>query len=303
MRIWDVDNPIKSPASHSQGGAVRSLVYSPNGNYLVGAGDGKEIYIYNGKIRENTPFTLAKDLSNVRTLVFNPADPRLVAVGYANGAIKVWNIASSANSPFAELMGHGEISYLAYSPDGQWLVSAGQDMAVRLWDVSDLENQSGQRSMLLKIFNGDISAMAFSAGGRWLAVGTSDNEVQLWDFRQGFGSLDPINLGKSYDSYRSALFSPDGQWMAARKEDGDNLSLFLWKVDDFASGKREPVAQAKNTDQGGFSPNAFSPDGKLFAIGTKTGNTATVNVYDLTKPESCPQSAGKGHGRVGLCWL
>ncbi len=291
VRIWDVDAPTRGPAAHSQDGPVRMLAYSPSGAYLVGAGDTKEIYVYNVKIRENRPFTLARDLSNVKAIAFNPADPRLVAVGYANGAIKIWNIASNSNRPVSEIDAQSEINHLAFSPDGLWMASAAKDMSVRLWDMSNFENGPAVRSKVFKVFIGEISALSFSSNGRWLAVGTSDHEVQMWDFRLGYGSMDPISFGKGDDVYRNALFSPDGKWMAVRKkEKDDSITLLLWNTDEFMGGNRQPQLELRKMAALGFGPSAFSPDSKTLALGFLEGGVAQVRLYNLDDPKAAPRS-------------
>ncbi len=297
IRVWDVDNPLKGPASQAQDGAVQLLIYSPDGKRLVGAGKTKEIYVYKANTREEKPYTLARDLSNVTALAFNPIDPRFLAVGHANGAIKIWNVGSPSNRPLIEFSGSmNEISHLSFSPDGQWLVSASMDMAVRLWDASNMKNGVMGDANQLKVFAGEITALSFSPTGRWLVVGTDQAEIRLWDLRLGFESLDPVNFGKSGESFRGPLFSRDGKWMAARKIENDrSMTLFLWNVDTFVSGDRQPLLQLAKI----ASTNVdFSPDGKNLVVGMMNRNAVEIKLYDLNNPSAEPRSLESGSGAL-----
>jgi WD40 repeat protein len=111
------------------------------------------------------------------TIVFSP-DGKLVAVagGAKQPVITVWDVAS--NKLLRQLEGHkGSVYNVAFSADGRFLVSAGQeDRTVRLWDVF-----TGRALGKCEGHQGAVYAAAISPDGKFLASGSADGTILLWD--------------------------------------------------------------------------------------------------------------------------
>jgi WD40 repeat protein len=68
---------------------------------------------------------------------------------------------------------------LAFSPDGERLLSAGADGAGRVWDLA-----SGEEVLTLEGHSGSVEAAAFGPDGT-IATGGSDGTLRLWDAATG----------------------------------------------------------------------------------------------------------------------
>ena len=84
---------------------------------------------------------------------------------------------------------HGDaVLGLAYSPDGDALVSAGADRTIKIWDAATL---AGKR--LLEPQPDWVLGLALSGDGHWLAAGRYDGTLGLYSLANG-GAGELFNL-------------------------------------------------------------------------------------------------------------
>ncbi|WP_298821324.1 serine/threonine protein kinase [Chloroflexus sp.] len=182
------------------------------------------------------------------------------------------------------LTGHtGDVSSLAFSPDGAILASGAQDdPIVRLWDV-----RNGRELAQLRGHDDWIRSLAFSPDGRLLASGSADRTVRIWDVDR---RETLVILRGHTDFLGNIAFSPDGQRLASASRDG---TARLW---DVVSGRQidtfrfsAPVDPTSNTPFW-LTGIAFSPDGRQIAVGSIDGN-----IYLLDATSGNVQHELRGH--------
>ena len=119
----------------------------------------------------------------------------------------------------------GAIRGMAINADGQFLVTAGEDSRLRLWQPLRLQE--------IKTFLSDFGAvdhLALAPGGKWAAtcatrLTTSEMGVQLWDLSTG---AERRRLRGPAENIRCVAISPDGMGIAAGAN--DNM-VWVWSTD------------------------------------------------------------------------
>jgi WD40 repeat protein len=160
------------------------------------------------------------------------------------------------------LKGHrdsGQVSGVAFSPDGSRLVSASHDGTVKVWDAA-----TGQT---LATFPGvgPIHSAALSPDGTQLATGGHE-VVKVREVETG---RELLSLQGHTGEVWNVAFSPDGKRLASTGTDGTTR---IWNT---ATGWEERSFKAAG---GRWDCLAVSPDGARIAVADQA---RTVKIWDL----------------------
>ncbi|MCB0033228.1 MAG: hypothetical protein KDE51_04390, partial [Anaerolineales bacterium] len=195
----------------SYAGPIRDIDISPQGQYVaVATGDGVLVW-------DTSTLTQIAELQREEnppeaTLAFS-GDNTSLAVGYADGLIIVWDVASGA--PLYELAGHKQqITDMEFSRDGRLLASGSLDRTAIIWDIRLREPYVEP----ITGHSGIVWAVAFHPDSTRLATGSADGTIEVWNTSSGLKN-------------RNTLRNPSGEWITSLDYNNDGLLL--------ASGTRD----------------------------------------------------------------
>ena len=90
------------------------------------------------------------------------------------------------NIKIAIPQGHtGQINAIEYSQDDRYIVTAGRDTKIKIWN-----SQNGNLIYSIDAHNDIIQALNFSSDGNKIITASSDSTLKIWDIKTGL--LDTI---------------------------------------------------------------------------------------------------------------
>lgn len=170
-----------------------------------------------------------------------------MATGGQDGTAYVWNVATGKE--ISRLEHEDAVTTVAFSPDGQWVMSGSRDGTARVWSP-----ESGTGKVVARILHADIvKAVAFGPEcaslpdtpelecERYVASGSQDGAVWVWSFTpedsSASSSGETAVTGKEVtriehqDEVWAMAFSADGQWVASASPNG-TVRMSLWRPQD-----------------------------------------------------------------------
>ena len=198
--------------------------------------------------------TLFRHGSSVRTVAYSPVNPFLVASAGDSGEIKLWNL---QNGTVATL-GHHEdtVNSIAFSPDGTFLASGGDDYVLKLWNVN-AKHHIATREHTTDRTRSQVKAVTFSPNGKMIATG--GRHAKLWDVY----TRNEIVTFKHHDWVWAVAFSSDGKRLAT----GDNSGqVNVWDL------QSQQVVTQLHADSNTVYTVQFSPNNQILAAAGYEGN-------------------------------
>jgi len=312
IRLWD--QRLSNEAIHFRGDTqcIYTLAFSPDGRHLAFAGHdgrirlwssngGQELLVINGAVQ-------------VEVVALGEGSGQLLACAGQNGAVgevHVWDL--DANEIKHTFRDHKHnIHALCFSPPGgegqgvrggRWLASGGEDMVIRVYDLS----HPASAPLTLSGHSGRVLGLAFHPEKHILASASDDDTIRLWDIKPPHPFPSPpggegqevrggrlLHVLKGHEnSVLSVAFSPNGQYLASGSFD-KTVRIWEWELG---------TSFALTGHSGSTNMVAFSPDGRQVA---SASTDKSIRIWSLSFPSGEGAQVMKLEGSPGpvyaLAW-
>lgn len=246
LRYWTTGRLIGTFAAHR--GRVRAIAFSPDERWLATAADDRDVRVWD-LAGGHCVLVLRGHRDRVYSVAWDAGSGLLASVG-SDGAALVWDVthlqrhsalprdgdpadgsgeAHVHTKPRHVLRrGTGRLWSVAIDPAGRLLATAGDDLAVRLWDL-----RTGRHVTTLLGHTRRVWSVDFSPGGDALVSSGDDGTAVIWDLGalaggdggDGNGGTDPSGVsdasgpagvaGVNAARPRATLIGTDSGWIAA----------------------------------------------------------------------------------------
>ena len=277
VQIWSMTDGRPYFMLEERGKSFCACTFSPDGTQvLAGSTDGR-VYAWrfeDFKLQLSMPvvsgnvhsFTWAQ---GGRTCLIGGQYGRLCQFRPADGTV------------IRDFIGHtGDVLTAAYL-GGESCVSAGNDNAIRIWNLG-----TGLETRGFDGHNESVYCVAISPDGRFVASGGWDNTVKLWDSRTGL----LLRTMRGHRQNIGALeFSPDGRMLASAEatlgwqRSGSKFAVRIW---DVLEGTQLGTIDAVSYAIYGLM---FTPDGKRLLTG---GTTKVLELWDIETAKQVSRFTG-----------
>ena len=176
----------------------------------------------------------------------------------------------------------GSVFSVAWSPNGEYIVSGGEDMIAIVWD-----SVTGSPWLTYDGHDNSVLSVDWDPNNNRIVSSSSDRKVIVWDPTTG-GNLSSYLVHS--DAVKNVAWSPDGRRVATASQDH---TARIW---DLSSNTTESTFMQHNDIVNSVS---WSPDGSRIVSG---GNDNRIRIWDPSNGTELTVLTGHGDSVMSVAW-
>jgi WD40 repeat protein len=265
LRMWDVQtgSMLWEYQLDSNLMCTAGVKFSSNGNWLAALEEMGYLLMFD--LSSGTPsltYTVNTGTSGAFAVDFSPAGDKVVT-GCTNNKMIIYDV--TTGSQLHNVSAHlGYVFCVAWSHDGQFIATGGQDNTIKVWD------STGTLLSTLTGHTGDVYDVKFSADDNFLVSGSQDNSIKIWN--RSTAQLVHTITGHTND-VRAVAISPDGNYILSGATDATTR---IWNFNNYSQ-----IASFNQTGAGNVYTVAWSPLENKVVTGTQNNKVLLWDINNL----------------------
>ena len=259
---------------------VTALAFSPDGTRLASGSLDNTLRLWDTTNNNEHIIFQQKQSGSPKVLVFSP-DGKMLASGED---MNVKLLDTATGKLLTTFIGHiGNISNLAFSPDGNTLTSTSRDGAVRSWNIKTEDplqsHITGHTSW--------VKCTSFLTKSSTLASVDISGIITLWDLESSQKTMHRTKT--TFENTRDRIeswplaFSPDGTKLIVKGKQNNPTAPYgassLIRLKDVSTGRELTTLAYSNENLS--NDLTFSPDGKIAAFGVHSQKSGKIRLWNI----------------------
>lgn len=214
---------------------------------------------------------------SIFTIAMHPKfpSPPLAVSGGSDDTSFIWNVTDGEIVQQLLPKHKDSVTMVGWNADGTLVATGGMDGIINVFACQSPGDWTQWKHLVALEGGDEVQFLTWHPKGNVLAAGYGDCTCWMWQLPKG----DVMNVFTGHeDAVTAGRFTPDGRKLMTTSTDG---SLIIYDPRQSAPLSKLGSSDSRFASEGGFVCLAISPDSKLAAVGSVTGQARVVSLVGV----------------------